>query len=68
MNFLQFTRSNEKVVVLKNLDFEASGLYYCEVSTDSPIFTKASNEEQIHVIRKLHKFTAAVNTQFILFV
>lgn len=49
----QFAQSNQDHVTLKNLDFDAAGLYYCEVSTDTPIFTKASNDEQIHVIRKL---------------
>ncbi|XP_065075386.1 uncharacterized protein beat-VII [Ochlerotatus camptorhynchus] len=37
-------------LTLKNVDYEASGSYYCEVSTDTPIFTKASNEEPFHVI------------------
>ena len=49
---LQFVNSNQDEVTLKNLDFDAAGLYYCEVSLDAPIFTKASNEEQIHVIRE----------------
>lgn len=35
-----------------NLDFDATGAYYCEVSIDNPIFTKASNEEHVHVIGK----------------
>ena len=33
-----------------NLDFDASGNYFCEVSIDNPIFTKASAEEHLHVI------------------
>lgn len=33
-----------------NLDFDAAGSYYCEVSISNPIFTKASNEEILHVI------------------
>lgn len=49
---LKFPKSNQHEVTLKNLDFDASGLYYCEVSLESPIFTKASNEEQVHVIRE----------------
>lgn len=36
------------------IDFDATGLYCCEVSLESPIFTKASNEEQVHVFRKLY--------------
>ncbi|CAO1390958.1 unnamed protein product, partial [Diamesa tonsa] len=47
---IDFVNSNQDEVTLKNLDFDAAGLYYCEVSLDAPIFTKASNEEQIHVI------------------
>lgn len=39
-------------MTLKHVDFDAAGLYFCEVSLESPIFTKASNEEQVHVIRK----------------
>jgi hypothetical protein len=35
-----------------NVDFEASGNYFCEVSTDNPIFTKASLEEHLHVMGK----------------
>ncbi|KAL5283567.1 hypothetical protein ACFFRR_006055, partial [Megaselia abdita] len=42
--------SNETQVTLRNLDFEATGNYYCEVSIDNPIFTKASQEEVLHVI------------------
>lgn len=33
-----------------NLDFDATGSYYCEVSIDNPIFTKASGEALLHVI------------------
>lgn len=33
-----------------NLDFDATGSYYCEVSIDNPIFTKASSEAHLHVI------------------
>jgi CD80-like C2-set immunoglobulin domain len=37
-------------VTLKDLDFDATGSYYCEVSIDNPIFTKASSEVHLHVI------------------
>lgn len=47
----QFQLSNESQVTLRNVDFEATGAYYCEVSTDTPIFTKESNEEPLHIIR-----------------
>lgn len=46
----QFSRSNLSQVTLMNLDFEASAGYFCEVTIDNPIFTKASKEEHIHVI------------------
>lgn len=48
----QFPKSNQNEVTLKNLDFEGTALYSCEVSLDSPIFTKASNEEHVIVIRE----------------
>ncbi|XP_055699185.1 uncharacterized protein LOC129799383 [Phlebotomus papatasi] len=47
---IDWKASNERQVTLKDVDFEASGLYYCEVSTDTPIFTKPSQDEQVHVI------------------
>lgn len=50
---IQFQKSNQNEVTLKINDFDASGMYCCEVSLESPIFTKASNEEQVHVFRKL---------------
>lgn len=43
-------------VTLNILNFDAAGMYFCEVSTDTPIFTKESNEEQIHVFRKYFPF------------
>ncbi|XP_055847405.1 uncharacterized protein LOC129913047 isoform X1 [Episyrphus balteatus] len=46
---IDFDNSNETQVTLKKLDFDASGHYYCEVSTDTPIFTKASSDELLHV-------------------
>ena len=46
----QFAKSNASQVTLMNLDFDASGNYFCEVSIDNPIFTKASAEEHLHVI------------------
>jgi hypothetical protein len=48
--FPQFSKSSPSQVTLMKLDFDASGNYFCEVSLDSPIFTKASNEEHLHVI------------------
>jgi len=39
-------------VMLRNLQFEASGYYSCEVSTETPIYTKASNDVQLSVIRE----------------
>lgn len=43
-----------------NLDFDATGSYYCEVSIDNPIFTKASNEVHLHVIGKCFNHQPAV--------
>ncbi|CAB0013856.1 unnamed protein product, partial [Nesidiocoris tenuis] len=52
MNFsLQWNSSNEKQVMLKELDFDASGLYSCEVSTDTPIYTKPSDDLELTVMQ-----------------
>jgi len=42
-------------VMLRNMQFEASGFYSCEVSTETPIYTKASNDQQLTVIREFHQ-------------
>lgn len=54
--FEQFQQSDQDQVTLKDVDFDASGSYYCEVSTDTPIFTKGSEEEPMQVIRKHNHF------------
>lgn len=46
-----------------NLDFDATGAYYCEVSIDNPIFTKASNEVHVHVIGKINLNVIAFSTE-----
>lgn len=51
----QWKNSDEEKVHLEKIDFDAAGRYYCEVSTDTPIFTKESNVEQVHVIGKINK-------------
>lgn len=48
----KWKNSDEEKVHLEKIDFEAAGRYYCEVSTDTPIFTKESNVEQVYVIGK----------------
>lgn len=52
VSFKQFEHSDKDQVTLKSVDFEASGFYYCEVSTDTPIFTKESKDEPMVVIRR----------------
>ncbi|XP_055602193.1 uncharacterized protein LOC129750986 [Uranotaenia lowii] len=47
---IDWKKVNPSTLTLKNLDYEASGSYYCEVSTDTPIYTKASNDEPMHVM------------------
>lgn len=37
---------------LKILDFDASGIYSCEVTLETPIYTKASEDEEVTVISK----------------
>lgn len=49
----KWKNSDEEKVHLEKIDFDAAGKYYCEVSTDTPIFTKESNVEQVHVIGKI---------------
>ena len=49
---LQWNESNEEQILLRNMDFDASGLYCCEVSTQTPIYTKLSNDHELTVIRK----------------
>nr|XP_040222830.1 uncharacterized protein LOC120949533 [Anopheles coluzzii]XP_040222839.1 uncharacterized protein LOC120949533 [Anopheles coluzzii]XP_040222847.1 uncharacterized protein LOC120949533 [Anopheles coluzzii] len=47
---IDWKKVTPSTLTLKNLDYDASGSYYCEVSTDTPIFTKASNDEVLHVM------------------
>ena len=49
---LQWNESSERQILLRNMDFEASGTYCCEVSTQTPIYTKLSNDHELMVIRK----------------
>jgi len=49
---LQWNESSERQILLRNMDFEASGIYGCEVSTQTPIYTKLSNDHELTVIRK----------------
>ncbi|XP_073949230.1 uncharacterized protein [Choristoneura fumiferana] len=46
---LNIALATENSIVLQNLDFAASGSYSCEVSLDTPIYTKASSEKQLTV-------------------
>lgn len=32
--------------------FQAAGEYFCEVSTDTPIFTKESNKRHVGVVQE----------------
>ncbi|XP_042873066.1 uncharacterized protein LOC122253809 [Penaeus japonicus] len=43
-------RSNSHLVLLKNLTFESSGIYKCEVSADSPLFHTYYNESLMVVV------------------
>ncbi|KAF6205202.1 hypothetical protein GE061_019369 [Apolygus lucorum] len=47
----EWNSSNEKQVMLKELDFDASGLYSCEVSTETPIYTKPSDDLEMTVMQ-----------------
>ncbi|KAM3964172.1 uncharacterized protein ACR2FA_001653 [Aphomia sociella] len=46
---LNIALATENSIILQNLDFAASGSYSCEVSLDTPIYTKASSEKQLTV-------------------
>ncbi|XP_073968744.1 uncharacterized protein [Rhodnius prolixus] len=47
---IDWTESSERQVMLRDLDLDATGLYSCEVSTDTPIFTKSSDYHEITVM------------------
>lgn len=50
---IDMTHSNEREVLLTNMDVDATGEYYCEVSTESPsIYTKSSDEVEITVFKQ----------------
>ncbi|XP_037870507.1 uncharacterized protein LOC119628328 isoform X2 [Bombyx mori] len=46
---LNIALATENSIILQNLDFAASGSYSCEVSLDTPIYTKASSGKQLTV-------------------
>ncbi|XP_045447570.1 uncharacterized protein LOC123655867 [Melitaea cinxia] len=46
---LNIELATENSIILQNLDVAASGSYSCEVSLDTPIYTKASSEKQLTV-------------------
>lgn len=48
---LDWAHSNSKQLMLRKLDFEASGVYSCEVTTDTPIYTKPSEDQELTVIQ-----------------
>ncbi|KAL4703801.1 hypothetical protein ACJJTC_011601 [Scirpophaga incertulas] len=48
---LNIALATENSIILQNLDFAASGTYSCEVSMDTPIYTKASSEKQLTVFQ-----------------
>lgn len=64
---MQWKHSNEHQLNLRNVDYEAAGEYSCEVSTDTPIFTRESNVDLIHVIGEMFlKFHPSSNFHSIL--
>ncbi|XP_063822925.1 uncharacterized protein LOC135072817, partial [Ostrinia nubilalis] len=46
---LNISLATENSIILQNLDFAASGSYSCEVSLNTPIYTKASSGKQLTV-------------------
>ncbi|GBP46322.1 hypothetical protein EVAR_39699_1 [Eumeta japonica] len=52
--FVLVALATENSIILQNLDFAASDSYSCEVSLDTPIYTKASSEKQLTVFLHEH--------------
>ncbi|XP_071453670.1 uncharacterized protein [Hetaerina americana] len=48
---LDWALSNERHITLRKLDLDACGVYSCEVSMETPIYTKPSNEILLTVIQ-----------------
>ncbi|XP_037298220.1 uncharacterized protein LOC115453733 isoform X2 [Manduca sexta] len=48
---LNIALATENSIILQSLDFEATGSYSCEVSLDTPIYTKASSGKQLTVFQ-----------------
>ncbi|XP_039288035.1 uncharacterized protein LOC111051029 isoform X2 [Nilaparvata lugens] len=48
---LDWSHSDSKQIVLRNLDFTASGVYSCEVTTDHPIYTKPSDDQELTIMQ-----------------
>ncbi|XP_046388656.1 uncharacterized protein LOC124157724 [Ischnura elegans] len=48
---LDWAQSNERHITLRKLDLDACGVYSCEVSMETPIYTKPSNEILLTVIQ-----------------
>ncbi|XP_013179449.1 PREDICTED: uncharacterized protein LOC106126368 [Papilio xuthus] len=46
---LNIALATDNSIILQNLDFAASGSYSCEVSMDTPIYTKESTAKQLTV-------------------
>lgn len=54
-NPIQFLKSNAHQLTLKGLDYDATGMYSCEVSLQSPIFSKESHETHVVVFREYYR-------------
>lgn len=49
---IDMDHTTERYVRLSRLEFAASGVYSCEVSMETPIYTKPSGNHELTVIRK----------------
>ena len=49
---LQMLASNQREILLRGMDLNATGYYTCEVSTETPIYTKASDDILVTVYGK----------------
>lgn len=49
---LQENKSNSTQVLLRNIEFNLSGEFSCEVTVDTPLFSTAMDRKDMLVVRK----------------
>ena len=56
----QTKNSNEKQVTIQDVDFQLSGNFSCEVTTDAPTFSTGTSSRTLQVVCEYLKFFMAV--------